>query len=355
MNTKLKISIVVFAVTLLVIAIIVPITAVFAVETSDYGSITIYEPVNADFSATPTSGVAPLDIDFTNLSTGDYDTCSWDFGDGGTSSECSPATYTYYTYGVYTVSLTVSGNCGEDTETKTDYIYFPGPFNADFSGTPISGIGTQVVDFTNLSTGDYDTCSWNFGDGGTSSVCFPPTYTYNTFGTYTVSLTVSGNGGEDTETKTDYITSCVYADFSGTPTSEIAPLDVYFTNLSYGDYDTCSWVFGDGGTSSECEPPTYTYHTPGVYTVSLTVSGAGGEDTETKTDYITVYESVHADFNATPTSGVAPLDVDYTNQSTGDIDTCSWDFGDGGTSGECEPPTYTDGQRLLGRRNINQD
>jgi PKD repeat protein len=399
MNTKLKKSIVVFAVTLLVIAIIVPITAVLAVDTSDYGSITIYEPVNADFSATPTSGVAPWDVDFTNLSTGDYDTCSWDFGDGGTSSVCFPPTYTYNTPGYYTVSLTVSGDGGEDTETKTDYIIIPDPPNADFSGTPISGIGSLVVDFTscecepptytyntpgvytvsltvsgywgeetstktdyiivyeavqadfsgaptsgvapldvdftNLSTSDYDTCSWDFGDGGTSAECSPPTYTYNTFGTYTVSLTVSGNGGEDTETKTDYIISCVHADFSGTPTSGIAPLDVYFTNLSHGDYDTCSWDFGDGGTSSECEPPTYIYNTHGLYTVSLTVSGNGGEDTETKIDYITAYEEVQAEFSATPTSGVPPLTVDFTNLSTGDFDTCSWDFGDGSTYVSC--------------------
>jgi PKD repeat protein len=303
---------------------------------------TIYEDAVADFEATPTEGIPPFDVQFTNTSTGDIDTCSWDFGDGGTSSECDPAPYSYDTPGLYTVSLTVDGPEGEDTETKTDYITVYEPPQADFSATPTKGVAPMDVDFTDLSTGDYDTCSWDFGDGGTSSECAPPTYTYSTPGKYTVSLTVSGDGGEDTVTKTEYIAVYgeAFPDFSATPTSGVAPLDVDFTNLSTGDYDTCSWDFGDGGTSSECEPPTYTYNTPGVYTVSLTITG-GADFTETKTDYITVYEEVQAAFSATPTTGIAPLDVDFTNNSTGDYDTCSWDFGDTGTSSVCAPPTYT--------------
>jgi len=307
--------------------------------------ITVYEPVVADFSGTPTSGPAPLEVTFTNESTGDYDTCSWDFGDGGTSSDCSPAPHTYIDEcSTYTVSLTASGNGGEDTETKTSYISTPCTVEALFSATPTSGIASLEVSFTDQSTGDYDTCSWNFGDGGTSAAC-SPTYHYNIPGVYTVSLTVSGIGGEDTETKPNYITvyTPVEAQFSGTPTSGIAPLEVSFTDLSTGDYDTCSWDFGDGGTSSDCSPAPYTYiDACGTYTVSLTVSGNGGEDTETKTGYISTPCTVEAEFSATtPTSGIAPLEVSFTNESTGDYDTCSWDFGDGGMSSDCSPAPYT--------------
>ena len=45
-----------------------------------------FAPPVADFSASPTSGLPPLTVEFTNLSTGDFDTCSWLFGDGGTST-----------------------------------------------------------------------------------------------------------------------------------------------------------------------------------------------------------------------------------------------------------------------------
>jgi len=85
------------------------------------------------------------------------------------------------------------------------------------------------------------------------------------------------------------------ADFSGDTTSGDAPLTVNFTNLS----DTATsdglltdwtylWSFGAGeGTSTDTNPQ-HTYTTPGVYTVSLTVTAPGGNDTETKTGYILV-------------------------------------------------------------------
>ncbi|MBK9055508.1 MAG: PKD domain-containing protein [Chloroflexi bacterium] len=48
-----------------------------------------YTPAQASFSGSPTSGIAPLNVTFTNLSTGDFDTCAWDFGDGSSSNNCS--------------------------------------------------------------------------------------------------------------------------------------------------------------------------------------------------------------------------------------------------------------------------
>ncbi len=85
------------------------------------GSIYIAVPVAADFSATPTSGVAPLLVAFTNQSAGDWSTLSWNFGDEATSTDANPS-HTYATEGTFTVSLTVSGLGGTDTETKTDYV-----------------------------------------------------------------------------------------------------------------------------------------------------------------------------------------------------------------------------------------
>ena len=307
------------------------------------GYITVYAPVDAQFSGTPTAGIAPLTVAFTNASTGNYSTCAWNFGDGGASSVCNPPPYTYHTPGMYTVSLTITGPGGSDTETKTGYITVYTPVQAQFSALPTAGPASLVVTFTNTSTGDYTTCAWDFGDGSTSSVCSPSAYTYHTPGTYTVSLTVSGPGGNDTETKVGYITvyTPVNALFSATPTAGPASLLVTFTNTSTGDYTTCAWNFGDGGASSVCNPPAHTYQTPGVYTVSLTVSGPGGSDTETKTGYITVYTPVEAQFSGTPTAGVAPLHVTFTNASTGAYDTCVWAFGDGSTSNLCTSPAHS--------------
>jgi PKD repeat protein len=99
---------------------------------TDY--ITVYAPVRAGFSFNPTTGPAPLLVTFTNESSGDYDTLSWDFGDGSPiSSEIDPS-HTYETPGNYTITLVASGPGGEDAtqseiiveeETISYFIYLP--------------------------------------------------------------------------------------------------------------------------------------------------------------------------------------------------------------------------------------
>jgi len=75
----------------------------------------------AGFSATPTSGTAPLEVAFTDLSADDPTSWSWTFADGQMSSVQNP-THTYQSAGLYTVSLTVTNAAGSDTETKANYI-----------------------------------------------------------------------------------------------------------------------------------------------------------------------------------------------------------------------------------------
>jgi PKD repeat protein len=304
-------------------------------------TVAVYTAVSAGFSADVTSGVAPLAVQFTDQSTGDYDTLAWDFGDGSSSAESNPS-HVYTAAGTYTVSLTASGDGGTNVETKTAYITVYTAVTADFSADVTSGIAPLTVQFTDLSSGDYDTLAWDFGDGSTSAES-NPSHVYSAAGVYAVSLTASGDGGTDVETKTGYITvyTAVSADFSADVTSGIAPLSVQFTDLSSGDYDTLAWDFGDGG-SSDLENPMHTYSTPGTYSVSLTISGLGGSDTEIKASYITVYDPTLADFSATPLTGIAPLEVAFTNLSSGDYDSFAWDFGDGNSSTEFEPShTYT--------------
>lgn len=91
------------------------------------------------------------------------------------------------------------------------------------------------------------------------------------------------------------------ADFSGTPRSGFAPLNVQFTDLSSGNPTGWSWSFGDSGTSGS-QNPLRQYTSPGTYTVSLTAANAHGNDTETKTGYIVV--------NATPACCIGDYDCD---------------------------------------------
>jgi PKD repeat protein len=75
----------------------------------------------ANFSATPTTGTAPLAVAFHDSSTGTVTGWSWTFGDGASSTSPSPS-HTYAAAGMYTVALTASGPGGQSTQTKTDYI-----------------------------------------------------------------------------------------------------------------------------------------------------------------------------------------------------------------------------------------
>ncbi len=97
-------------------------------QTYGYGRINAYAaltygqaPPVTNFSGTPTSGTAPLTVQFTDLSTNSPTSWSWSFGDGGTSPAQNPS-HTYNSAGKYTVSLTAANAYGSDTETKTDYI-----------------------------------------------------------------------------------------------------------------------------------------------------------------------------------------------------------------------------------------
>jgi len=94
--------------------------------------ITAYQAVQADLTATPTSGVAPLTVVFTNASTGDYHTCAWSFRDGGTSTDCNDPTHIYQTAGTYTVTLAVSGLGRSDIEMKGGYIEVAPPVSPQY-------------------------------------------------------------------------------------------------------------------------------------------------------------------------------------------------------------------------------
>jgi len=129
-------------------------------------------------------------------------------------------------------------------------------------------------------------------------------------------------------------------DFDGDPVVGVPPLTVQFDGQYSGHIRTQEWEFGDTGTSGAGDPD-HTYYDVGRFTVSLTAQGAGGTTTEEKPNYIRVYEPVNAEFTASPTSGDAPLTVGFTNNSTGDVGSCLWEFGDLSTSTNCNPDPHT--------------
>ena len=78
-------------------------------------------PIEAGFEAEPTTGAAPLRVQFTNTSTGTVTNSEWDFGDGDTGGGRDPE-HVYREPGVFTVSLEVTGPTGRASVTREDYI-----------------------------------------------------------------------------------------------------------------------------------------------------------------------------------------------------------------------------------------
>ena len=121
------------------------------------------------------------------------------------------------------------------------------------------------------------------------------------------------------------------ADFTADETSGDAPLTVQFTDQST-DATGWSWDFNNDGTvDSDEQNPTWTYNTPGTYTVKLSVTNPGGSHEEVKTDYITVSTppAPVANFSADITMGDGPLTVQFADNSTGTTG-WAWDFNNDG-------------------------
>lgn len=128
------------------------------------------DPPQANFTANITSGLPPLAVQFTDLSTGVINSWSWNFGDGNTSTLQNPV-YTYTIPSNYTVSLTATNAGGPTTMTKIGYIrvFTPAEYISEESvfvyGTKLFFAGDYVigVNSTIIITGDLNTADTNRG------------------------------------------------------------------------------------------------------------------------------------------------------------------------------------------------
>jgi len=170
------------------------------------------DPLVADFEGAPTTIDMGGSVDFTDLSEGNPTGWSWTFEGGtpGTSTVQNPQDIVYDAEGTYDVTLTITRDGDSDTETKVGYITVNNPAEppvADFEADVTTILVGQSVLFTDQSTNNPTDYSWTF-EGGTpgSSTIQNPSVTYNTAGTFDVTLYVENSAGNDELTKTDYIT-----------------------------------------------------------------------------------------------------------------------------------------------------
>jgi len=174
-----------------------------------------------------------------------------------------------------------------------------GPYTGT-AGIPVTLDGSGSSD----SDGTIASYSWNFGDG-TTGTGVAPSHTYAAAGSYTVSLTVTDDGGAtNTDTTSATIDPGIVenlpptADANGpyTGTAGIpVTLDGSGSSDSDGSIVSYDWDFGDGNTGTGVAP-SHAYAAAGSYTVSLTVTDDGGA-TNTDTTTATIEDDPNYDGN----------------------------------------------------------
>jgi len=345
----------------------------------------------ADFTSGTSYGWHNLSpIQFTDTSANVPQSWLWDFGDGSTSIEQNPPVHIYRNAGTYTVNLTVTNVKGTDSKTQVLTLTAPPVPVAGFVANVTSGTSPAPIQFNDTSTNLPVAWSWDFGDG-TNSTEQNPVHWYAP-GMYYVNLTVTNGGGSNSVLKSNLIsvasngrtnqfvnpgfetgdmtgwTNGTYATISS-GTTHTGSYAVFFngganvadnyvnqyvdltniTNISFWGYGGSSEVtqyfniYIDGvkvqdiGIQSwtqwkQCTIPVSGY--TGVHLVQVAFDHNWRDVNSYVDDFVAEPPAITpiASFTASPTTGTAPLTINFTDTSANVPTSWLWDFGDGSTA-----------------------
>lgn len=152
--------------------------------------ITVYEPLSISFTHDDSLCIIGNSFDFDGSMTGPSITeYLWNFGPNAsisTSTDLDVFNVVFDTFGIIPITLTASFNSCSETATSSIFIYREPTI--DFRIEPGPRCAPALVEFTDLSTADSPIFySWDFGDGGTSSLQ-NPNHEYQLPGMYSVAL-----------------------------------------------------------------------------------------------------------------------------------------------------------------------
>ena len=306
----------------------------------------------------PYTGTVGVSVSFNGTASYDPDgsivSYIWNFGDSSAGAG-SILGHTYTAAGTYTVSLTVRDNRSASRTCSTTATITGGSSNQPPTarpGGPYSATVGSAISFNGATSSDPDgtisSYNWNFGDGTTGSGA-TPSKSYNTAGTYTVTLTVSDNlGATHSATTTATIGSATNqspVSRPGGPYSGTVGTAVSFNGSTSSDPDdsisSYSWNFGDGTTGSGATP-SKTYSTAGTFTVTLTVTdNLGATNSATTTATISATNQPPISRPGGPYTGTVGTAISFNGSTSSDpngtITSYSWNFGDGTTGTGATP------------------
>ena len=274
---------------------------------------------------------------FQNTSMPNPPNSTWYFGDGTTSFNKNPSKI-YTAPGFYTVKLVNNYGACLDSASKTiEVVNNPVPV---FTATQTAGCKFPFTTNFQDNTPGATQWRWDFGDGNTSPLQ-NPTHTYNAFGIYNVTLTVTTTTGcKGTLTKNNFILIAKpVITVNGLPNGGCVPFTINptATVMTVDAVNSWLWVFGDGATAV-VQNPSHTYNSAGTYTVKLFITTTGGcTDSLVFTNGVRTGTNTVPNFSATPLTVCAGAPVQFTDLSTGNPDQWLWEFGDGTSSSSQNP------------------
>jgi len=324
------------------------------ITAADFNTITVYlngDPCSYKITNLPNytpdanftnssacSGVNTIFNDMSSITGGTITAWSWNFGDGNASTLQNPIT-SYTNTGVYTVTLLVTSNSGcPDTSVKSINVNVS-PISSFTYSTNCSISSATFIDNSSISSGSITSWLWRFGDSD-SSALQNPVHSYQTSGTYPVTLFATSDSG-CTSTIINNVTLTI-PDANFGVQNACAGSIVNFSDSSTSSAGTINywkWYFGDGNTSL-LQNPSYSYSVAGTYTVSLKIkTNSGCSDSLAKT--IVIESKPIVKFGADNLTGCSLLNVQFTDSSITPIgSTYYWSFGDTNTSA-MQSPSHT--------------
>jgi len=317
----------------------------------------------------------------------DCDVFTWKLGDSANTTKTgTPVKHAYTAKGSYTATLTVTNTSGGTPVVLTTIAKVgntteppppPPPTCTRPTGVAITyggtrgcgpGIACQTGERINFgaskNNGDpldtaCDTANWSWGDNTGTSTGRNTTHTFQSAGTYTVSLSVTSSAGNATPvqvviqvtgTSTGGCTGSATADnlvpeFRGADSrcsltngnlcqrgEEIA-FDVKAFDYAFQGCDTFLWTFGDGSTSTAKNPTHAFTGSAAEYTVTLRVSNTNNPNgvsvpIRVPFDNAPIVDAPRINISGPVTAGKG---VAVTFTATSDIPATnwSWNFGDG--------------------------
>lgn len=298
---------------------------------------------NPQVSFTPNHACSRAPLQFTDTSSdpdlGGITAWQWSFPDGSGSSSQN-ASFTFPQSGSFPVTLHATSAAGCSASLTRTVLVRESP-QLDFSWT--TACPGEQVHFTEISSAPVwapiTAREWFFGDGN-ASTRLNPAHTFPSDGVFPVTLSLTAaNGCRISLTQEVTVHSLPVVDFAIADLCQgVAHRFVDQSTVARSTITGWNWSFGNQGSSS-LQNPSFAFASPGQHAVRLEAVSAAGCRNQT-TRNIVVHPAPRAAFSFAPDMGASPLNVIFTNLSTG-ANQFLWSFGDGSPASALPAPVHT--------------